>query len=320
MVNTGNIHLLKQLPDGQKFEFSGSLEEFLVNCPDNLKMIEVEDICVIKISEGIAPNQVARNLKFLGTDSSDFNDDALDEYEDFDWGEYQFLPGVIQRQAVIIRAETQSVYQVVGIKFRNEVELFARIPPYLGTFLSETYGEENLLLENHWYTEGPGPVSWEGSDAIFLIRDFLLFASQGDGESDAYLVKIDSDEDLAGEIYQWLVDHGQLVSFILSNFTPNWSDADLLKSFQESIKKLLSNSSLVLNISDVQMQFLYNVIRGSITSDSKVLEIIETNNHPLTDALTQYLVALSNESTRGILISWGDFLSNVAKTKIDHKE
>ena len=89
-------------------------------------------------------------------------------------------------------------------------------------------------------SEGPGPVSWEGSDAIFLIRDFLLFTSQGDGECDAYLVKIGSNEDLADEIYQWLVDHGQLVSFILCNFTPNWSDAELLKSFQESIKNCLA--------------------------------------------------------------------------------
>ena len=155
MVSTGNIHLLKQLPAGQKFEFSGSLEEFLVNCPDSLKMIEVEDICVIKISEGIAPDQVAKNLKFPGTESSDFNNDTLDEYDDFDWGEYQLLPGVIQRQAIIIQVETRSVFQFVGIKFRNEVELFARMPEFLSNYLSDTYGQENLLLESQWFRKVP---------------------------------------------------------------------------------------------------------------------------------------------------------------------
>ena len=62
MVGPGNIHLLKQLSTGQKFEFTGSLEEFLLNCPDNLKTIDIEDICVIKISEEITPDQVQENL------------------------------------------------------------------------------------------------------------------------------------------------------------------------------------------------------------------------------------------------------------------
>jgi len=314
MVGTGKIDLLKHLPDGQKLEFSGSLEEFHLNCPNSLKTIEVDDICVIKVSEGITPAQVVANLKFFGTDSSDFSDDALDEYGDFGWGEYQFLPGVIQRQAILIEVETHAIFQIVGIEFGNKVELFARKPPYLCSFLSESYGEENVILESSWYSEGPGPVSWEGSDAIFMVRDFLLFASQGDGESDAYLVKAGSEIDVAKGIFVWLVDHGQLVSFILSETTPNWSDGDLLRTFQDSTRKLLSYSSLVVNLSNVQMQALRDVIRGSNTSDARVLDILETANHPRAGALTQYLVELSNQEAAGPLIFWGNFLSNIEET------
>jgi hypothetical protein len=266
---------------------------------------------VIKVSEGITTAQVVANLKFFGTDSSDFSDDSLDEYGDFGWGEYQFLPGVIQRQAILIEVETHAIFQIVGIEFGNKVELFARKPPYLCSFLSESYGEENVILESSWYSEGPGPVSWEGSDAIFMIRDFLLCASQGDGESDAYLVKVGSEIDLAKGIFDWLVDHGQLVSLILNETTPNWNDGDLLKTFQDSTKELLSYNSMVVNLSKVQMQALRDVIRGSNTPDARVLDILETTNHPRAGALTQYLVELSNQEAARPLIFWGDFLSNV---------
>jgi len=314
MVGPGNIHLLKQLSTGQKFEFTGSLEEFLLNCPDNLKTIDIEDICVIKISEEITPDQVASNLKFLGTESSDFNDDALDEYIDFEWGEYQLLPGVIQRQVIIIQAEAKSMHQIVGIEFGNEVQLFARTPPYLCTYLSDSYGIENLLIYSKWYSEGPGPVSWEGSDAIFLIRDFLLFASQGDSESDAYLVKAGSSEDLPELLYGWLVDQGQLVCFILSSITPNWSDEGVLKEFLGSMKDLVSYNFLDLSISDNQMEVLLDVIRASSSLDARVLDILETRNHPRANALTQYLIGLSKQGAGGTLISRGDFLSNFAES------
>lgn len=308
MVGTGNITLLKQLSNGQKFQFTGSLEEFLLNCPDDLKTIEVEDICVIKISEEITPDQVASNLNFLGTESSDFNDDALDEYDDFDWGEYQILPGVIQRQAIITSAETESVFQVVGIEFGNKVEVFARTPPYLSTFLSDSYGEKNLLLYNQWYSEGPGPVSWEGEFAIFSIRNFLLFATQGDGVNDESLIEAGSVEDLAELIYDWLLDQGELVCFILNNITPNWSDDDLISTFQESIKKLNDYNLLDLFISDDQRQALLEVIRTSGASDARVLDILETKDHPSAISLTQYLVGLSNQGAEGSLISRGDFM------------
>ena len=306
MVGTGNITLLKQLSNGQKFQFTGSLEEFLLNCPDDLKTIEVEDICVIKISEEITPDQVVSNLNFLGTESSDFNDDALDEYDDFDWGEYQILPGVIQRQAIITSAE--SVFQVVGIEFGNKVEVFARTPPYLSTFLSDSYGEKNLLLYNQWYSEGPGPVSWEGEFAIFSIRNFLLFATQGDGVNDESLIEAGSVEDLAELIYDWLLDQGELVCFILNNITPNWSDEDLINTFQESIKKLNDYNLLDLFISDEQRQALLEVIRTSGASDARVLDILETKDHPSAISLTQYLVGLSNQGAEGSLFSRGDFM------------
>jgi hypothetical protein len=263
---------------------------------------------VIKISEEITPDQVASNLKFLGTESSDFNDDALDEYIDFEWGEYQLLTGVIQRQAIIISAETESVYQVVGIEFENKVELFARTPQYLCTFLSDSYGEKNLLLYNQWYSEGPGPVSWEGEFAIFLIRNFLLFTTQGDGVNDENLIEAGSVENLAEVIYDWLLDQGELVFFILSNITPNWSNDDLINTFQESIKKLMNYNSLDLFISDDQRQALLEVIRLSGASDARVLGILETKDHPSAIGLTQYLVGLSNQGAEGTLISRGDFM------------
>lgn len=313
MVLTGNIHFLKQSSNGQKFEFSGTFEEFFLDHPDNLRIIEVKDICVIKISGGVTPNQVVSKLKFAGTDSSDFNDDALDEYDIFDWGEYQFLPGVIQRQAVITDIENNNQFQIVGIIFEEDIKLFARTPPYLSTSLRDSYGEENILLYNQWYSEGPGPVSWEGEFAVFLIQDHLLFTSQGDAEEDTYIVKLSLNINLSEIIYNWLIDHGNLVTYILGNVSPVWNNANLLEKFRSIIEALSSNTTLMLFISEAQKAELLEVIRMSSNSDSRVLDILEVENHPRANSLVEYLIQLSNQGFGSNLISWGDFLDNISE-------
>jgi hypothetical protein len=313
MVGTSEVKFLKHSLDGQKFIFSGSLEEFDLICPEDLKAIDVDDICLIEISAGITPDQIASKLKFIGNESADFNDDALDEYDNFDWGEYQILPGLIQRQVIVTELESQAKYLIVGIDFENEIELFARIPPYLSISLIDSFGEENLLAYNQWYSEGPGPISWEGEFAIFLIRKFLLFTTQGDAESDTYIIKIASEEELPEIIFDWLVEHGQLVYFIFGNVAPNWNDTRILKSLGRSLEKLTSYNSLELNVTTEQIQNLLCLIRESNESDSRVLEILETPDHPRAGFLTQYLNDLSDKGAEANLISWGDFLSNVAE-------
>ncbi len=311
MVREKEIYFFKQLVDGQKFNFSGSLEEFELRCPESIRAINVDDICLIEIRAGIKPDQIASKLTYVGNDSADFNDDALDDYDNFEWGEYQLLPGLIQRQVVVTDLESQAKYLIVGIELAGKVELFARIPPYLSTSLSDSFGEEYLLAYNQWYSEGPGPVSWEGEFAIFLIREFLLFTTQGDAESDAYIIQISSEKELPEILFDWLVEHGQLVFFILGNITPNWTDARMLKDFAMSLEKLISYTSLNLNIKTEQFYDLLNVIRESNSSDSRVLEILETLDHPRAGFLTQGLVDLSDRGAEATLTSWGDFLSNV---------
>ena len=311
MVREKEINFFKQLADGQKFNFSGSLEEFELKCPESIKAINVDDICLIEIKAGIKPDQIASKLTFVGNDSADFNDDTLDDYDNFEWGEYQLLPGLIQRQVVVTDLESQTKYLIVGIELAGKVELFARIPPHLSNSLSDSFGEEYLLAYNQWYSEGPGPVSWEGEFALFLIREFLLFTNQGDVESDAYIKQISSEKELPEILFDWLVEHGQLVFFILDNITPNWSNARVLKEFTMSLEKLTSYTTLDLNIKTEQFYDLLNVIRKSNSSDSRVLEILETNNHPRAGFLTQHLVDLSDRGAESTLTSWGDFLSDV---------
>lgn len=311
MVREKEINFFKQLADGQKFNFSGSLEEFELKCPESIKAINVDDICLIEIKAGIKPDQIASKLTFVGNDSADFNDDTLDDYDNFEWGEYQLLPGLIQRQVVVTDLESQTKYLIVGIELAGKVELFARIPPYLSNSLSDSFGEEYLLAYNQWYSEGPGPVSWEGEFALFLIREFLLFTNQGDVESDAYIEQISSEKELPEILFDWLVEHGQLVFFILVNITPNWSNARVLKEFTMSLEKLTSYTILDLSIKTEQFYDLLNVIRKSNSSDSRVLEILETNNHPRAGFLTQHLVDLSDRGAESTLTSWGDFLSDV---------
>lgn len=311
MVREKEINFFKQLVDGQKFNFSGSLEEFELKCPETIKAINVDDICLIEIKAGITPDQIASKLSFVGNGSADFNNDTLDDYDNFEWGEYQLLPGLIQRQVVVTDLETQAKYLIVGIESAGKVELFARIPPYLSTSLSDSFGEGYLLAYNQWYSEGPGPVSWEGESAIFLIREFLLFTTKGDAGSDVYIIQISSEKELPKILFDWLVENGQLVFFIFRNITPNWSDARMLKEFTMSLEKLKSYNSLELSIKTKQFYDLLNFIRESNSSDSRVLEILETNHHPRAGFLTQHLVELSNQGSEATLTSWGDFLSDV---------
>ena len=68
------------------------------------------------------------------------------------------------------------------------------------------------------------------------------------------------------------------------------------------------------NVEVSEGEVLLDVIRASSSLDARVLDILETRNHPRANALTQYLIGLSKQGAGGTLISRGDFLSNFAES------
>lgn len=296
MIGARNVKLHKRMDDGETIDFFGSLEEFEFKCPASLKAIAVDDICVIEFGSEISPDQIAANLTFIGNESADFNDEALDDYDVFDWGEYQILPGLIQRQVIVIEEGTQSVHQIVGIELSDNVELFARKPQYLSQFINESFSETNLLAYHSWYSEGPGPVSWDGESAVFLIRGFLIETSDGDLGQSTALSKAVSVAHVGKFMHAWLDERDLVTQFVLFNVTPIWGSDKLSRDFHEATKKLSHERTLSTNLSSEITEEILNCIRKFNPSSSRILSILEDVGDWRAENLIQLLARLANPS------------------------
>ena len=306
MHQQGSLKFHKRLESGETFEFVGSLEEFKFNCPQSLKAIDVDDICIIEFSPEINADQIASNLTFIGTDSAEFNDEELENYGQFEWGEFSDFPGLIQRQVIAVEEVDKSPYQIVGIETGGKAELFARKPQYLCQFVDETFGSENLLLSHSWYSEGPGPVSWDGESAVFLIRDSIIEIIDSDWQQLASLTKVISVAQIGEILYEWLKERELITQFILFFVSPQWNSKKLNREYHESIKRLSNVQSFSAELSVEQIGELLKVIRKSGRSESKILGILEDPVDSHADLLVKLLENLEIQNSEDELISFED--------------
>ena len=181
-------------------------------------------------------------------------------------------------------------------------------PPYQCNYLYEWFGEENMLTYNFWFSEGPGPVSWEGELALFKLGDYLLSASARDSEEDFSIVKLGNQIDFANVILNWLQNHGLFPQFVLKTGEPKWTDPMLKSRLKAALAEVEERESLVLNLSPDQIaKILERATNFSEFNDAQLVQLLDQENDPKILGMLEYLESVASGAPGVSLTSFGDF-------------
>jgi hypothetical protein len=303
------ILVRKQTEDGQLLSFDGLLSHFQEKCPDSLKQIESTDICLIEVHSDVNPQEIAQLFDFVGTSQMDVDYQELEKFEVFSPDDDIQIPGVIRRAAIIIYPECGTQFELIGLEHDSKIILFAMKPPYLCSYLYEWFGEANTLAYNFWFSEGPGPVSWEGEFALFKLDDYLLSASDGDSVEDFSIVKLGDHIDFANAILNWLQDHGTFVQFVLKTMEPKWADPKLKSRLKAALAEVEERESLALNLTPDQIsKVLEKAETDSSFPDANLIQLLDQENYPKVLGMLEYVESVARGVPGFRLNSFGDFL------------
>jgi len=303
------IRVRKQTEDGQLHSFEGLISHFTAECPDLLRQIESTDICVIEVYSDVDPQEIAKLFDFIGTAQIDVDSEELENFEVFSPDDDIQIPGVIRRAVMVLYPEHRTQYELIGLEDGSNIVLFAMTPPYQCNYLYEWFGKDCNLLYNFWFSEGPGPVSWEGEFALFRLREYLLVASAGDSQEDFTVKKIGNDLDITNALLDWLVDHGNLVQFILKTIEPRWEDDALKSRLKNAVGAIEEQEELLINLSPDQISLVLDKINSSLNfPEARIIQLLGIDIDPKVSLLVDYVEQVAEGKPEYLLTSLGDFL------------
>ena len=196
-----------------------------------------KDVFEIEIPVGLDPMNVLKHLKFDSRENPDEIDPS--DYEcPCEWLEdidLYPLYGEVTRLAVLKQGGV--TWQIVGIPFEEDLVLVLREMidhDWPGT----RYDAKRILAEYSYHSDGPGPVSWDGSGALLDFGDWWMEAYGGDSSSMTKDKIRPKPAQFDKSFVLWLAMNGATATFVLFNAECKWEDQDLRQKLVDGITDL----------------------------------------------------------------------------------
>jgi hypothetical protein len=291
-------------------------EKFDASLLEIFNPIRPNDVFEIDIRPGIDPMQVLHWIRFDSTEtvdgeSADVYDYQVDWVEGFDVEPTERL---VFRFAQL--RQGREIWQIVGIQGATKMVLALRSVEE--NYLPQArYFSRAVIAEYGFHSDGPGPISWDGSAALLDLGDWWVNAYGGD------LAEWMADEiyerprDKVEEFVSWLERLNAVALFVLLNANCKWTDVHLTERFNEAISILSdpdSANGINIDLNSQEIEESFNLIKSRDGQVAQLLDILESESHDLAQKLVHLLELAANGGQSDVLSSDSNFVALLQDT------
>lgn len=269
--------------------------------------IRAHEVFEIEISSDLDPLKVIEHLRFSDEDSPDFY--SSDEYP-VDWLEeigFETSHRFVSRYAVLIQGD--QLWKIAGVRFDEELKLVLQDPE--DSYSPSTrYYSQRVLGDFEYHSEGPGPVSWDGSCALVDIGGFWILANGGDISEPDDVITPDLDAfGFATYYIAWLQENLAQVAFILNRVKCEWADREQKQQFEALLDGVREVALFSDQLSAYEVDLVIEHILNSGYEFKELINVLRSPKHALAPALLKVMSQVVKTESAQVLRSRDGLIS-----------
>jgi hypothetical protein len=285
---------LDQLKSSGQFD-GGSLEIF--------NPIRAHEVFEIEIALDLDPMRVLEHLRLDNEDAPDSS--YADEYEyPVDWiREFDFEPTrrAVSRFAILIQGGR--LWKIAGVRSGDDLRLVLADPEE--TYEPTTrYFSDRVLGDFSYHSDGPGPISWDGSSALLELDSFWLLANGGDDSAKDQIIEL-GNQPFGSRYLEWLSQNSAQVIFILTQMKCEWADPEQSELYAQLVAGIQEVILFRCELNSLEVEQVLAAILDSDVQDKELINVLRSPIHPLSTALLKNLETVIDTESAGILL-WRD--------------
>jgi len=273
--------------------------------------IRAHEVFEIEIALDLDPMRVLEHLSFDNEDAPDPS--YADDYEyPVDWiREFDFdtTRHAVSRFAILIQGG--QVWKIVGVRFGDELRLV--LADTEETYEPATrYYSERVLGDFSYHSDGPGPVSWDGSSALLELDGFWLQANGGDKYAKDQVIDL-GNQPFASRYLEWLMENSAQVIFILTHVKCEWASQEQSELYTQLVDEIREVILFSCELNPVEVEQVLDEILQSDVEDKELINVLRSPSHPFAPALLKVLETVIDTESAGLLM-WRDGFVNHLRT------
>ncbi len=277
--------------------------------------IRANEVFEIEIRSGLDPMKVLEHLQFDSREAYD-DSDALENEYPIDWlEEFDFYPiyGEVVRLAVL--KQSGVTWQIVGLPYQDELVLVFKEPidhDWPGT----RYDAKRILASYSYHSDGPGPVSWDGSGALLDLGDWWIDASGGDSSATTKDTIMPRPEKFGEAFVTWLTSASATATFVLFNEGCKWTNTALRQRFIDALVDLSEADSAIgigHSLTNDELAEVLAILDAPYSVSGAIKRILTEPENVHAEALVVAVEAAAQEQDISFLMNADGFVATVGK-------